>query len=557
MRIAIEGCTRIFAYVQIYLSEIAVYQPLPPPIEPGIRSKHLNHEIKGYNCGTVCDLFSTALEAVLPLISKGNDRMKESYLPRATNPGGKSFIFQCLVGCLLILSIPSVPRIKAQSNAKPSWIDGYWQLTAEFPDYDLDTSVRFKTAADARAVEGVALGPTAGRAGSFVGTILGNHLSLIVPGPLGEMRVDLTLSDNSLSGTWAAAELKGNIRGTRMVSGKPEPNYYPKYLRTVCQVLRDSFYEPRLNGVDIGKLGARYAEQLADVRDDGDFVTLIRRLLREFKSSHTDFFLAPHGSPMRGRTPPVTSRSLSPEIYYLRIRHFDPLSAQDRQDFNMAMVKALEEAEKSPSLIMDLRGNRGGNLGLVFRSLGHFLQHGQDAICAIGRAGTSAVASILNAAGNGASSLPVVRSSSNSIFGEILRSGAAIIRIDAEQKRQYQGRIVILVDEGCYSGCELFSAILRDRGRAILIGNRTGGEVLGSLTYTIAKNMIFMKKDTGWRLEIPVIDFRTIGAERIEGKGVKPDIEVPKGGAGDSVLAEALKYLGKQPSKPLSKAHVR
>ncbi|MBZ5496413.1 MAG: hypothetical protein LAP85_08420 [Acidobacteriia bacterium] len=103
--------------------------------------------------------------------------MNESYLPRATNPGGKSFIFQCLVGCLLILAIPSVPRIKAQSNAKPGWIDGYWQLTAEFPDYDLDTSVRFKTAADAQAVEGVVLGPTAGRAGSFVGTILGNHLS--------------------------------------------------------------------------------------------------------------------------------------------------------------------------------------------------------------------------------------------------------------------------------------------------------------------------------------------------------------------------------------------
>jgi C-terminal processing protease CtpA/Prc len=54
---------------------------------------------------------------------------------------------------------------------------------------------------------------------------------------------------------------------------------------------------------------------------------------------------------------------------------------------------------------------------------------------------------------------------------------------------------------------------------------------------------VFKKKDTGWRLEIPVVDFRTISGERIEGKGLAPDIEVRLGGAADAVVEEALRYL--------------
>ena len=468
--------------------------------------------------------------------------MKGFSWPHAPKPSRRSLAFQRLAACLLALLVLRVPGINAQRASKSGGIDGFWQLTAEFPDYDLTSTVLFKTGADAQSVEGIVLGPTSGRAGSFAGSVSRTLLSLTAPGTLGEMRVNLTVSDNTLSGTWSTAELVGHIRGFRGASRKPEPNYYPKYLRTVCQILRDDFYDPHLNGVDLQEVTAKYAAQLANGRDDGEFVTLIRRLLGELKTSHTDFFLAPDAFPVNEKTPLITSRSLSPETYYLRIRHFDPPSAQN---FNQAIDNALEEAAKYPSLVMDLRGNRGGNLGLVYRSLGHFLQAGRDAGYAFGRRGSSEATSISNAAWVGTSGLPVVRSSSSSIIGEIIRNGAAVIRIDAGQKSSYQGRLVILVDEGCYSGCEVFAATLRESGRAVLIGNRTGGEALGSVTYTVVKNLVFTKKDTGWRLEVPVVDFRTVGGERLEGNGVKPDIEVPKGGGSDAVLAEAIKYLGR------------
>ena len=443
-----------------------------------------------------------------------------------------------LVLCLVVLGLLPSGAVEAQRGAKPAAIDGDWKLTAEFPEFDLDSTVRFRTSADGRTVEGVVLGPTSGRPSTVVGTMTGSQLSLTAPGPLGEMRVSLTYSDPTISGTWAAPDLTGPIRGTRMAPRKPEPNYYPKYFRWTYERLRNNFYYPRLNDVEIEKVHAGYAEQLATVRDDADFVLLIRRFLGEFKTSHTDFYLAPGGSPIRERVPLVTWRRLSPEINYLRIRHFSPQSARESTDFN----RALEEAAGSPSVVIDLRGNRGGNASLVFHALSLFLEPGLDASYVLGRRGTSAAAAMPNPSEHAIPGLLVVPSS-RVPWPAIVSKGAAVIRIDGVPKRLYRGRTVVLVDDRCVSACELFAAILRDRGGAVLIGGQTPGELLLSQTYTINKNMVFKTKDSGWRFEFPILDFRTISGERIEGKGLAPDREVQSGGAADVALEAALRYL--------------
>ncbi len=467
--------------------------------------------------------------------------MKESYALRFVNRGPTIRVPLLLLYLLALIAL-CVIRLQAQSPSKPATIDGYWQLSAQLPDYDLDTVLRLRTSQDGREVEGVALGPTSGRSGNFAGTISDDDVRLKVSGPMGDMLVSLTLAGDTLSGTWIAGELAGKVTGIRTAARKPDTTYYPKYLRTVCQLLKDNFYDPRLNGVNIDDLGARYAAQLENVRDDGDFVTLIRHMLGEFRTSHLDFFLAPDDALRKERTSAVASWKLSPDIYYINIRHFDVRSVQARQDFTSTIEKALQEAVKSSSLIVDLRGNRGGNAGLALCVLGYLLQPGQNAGFAFGRNGTTAANAISNSASSGAAVLPVVRSSSLTT-SEIIRAGAAVIRIDGTQKKLYKGRIVALIDQRCYSASELFAAILRESAGAVLIGTRTAGELLGSNTYTILKNMVVAKKDTGWRLEVPVVEFRAMSGERIEGKGVKPDIEVPPGAGADSVLTEAVRYL--------------
>ncbi len=451
-----------------------------------------------------------------------------------------------VTACLLCAAAAWPGTIAAQDSGKSRGVDGYWQLIAALPDYNLTTNVRFRTAPDGETVEGVVLGPTSGRPGAFTARLSGNHLSSTVPGPLGDMRVDLTLSTDTFAGTWAAGDLHGSVTAVRKPARKPEPDYYAKFFKTVCDVLRDKFYDPRLNGADLEKLRAKYALHLADLRDDGDFVTMVRRLVGEFGTSHTDFFLQPDVAPLKERNPAILSRPLSPGVSYLRIGRFESPSAQDREAFSQAMNEAMENVADARSLIVDLRGNRGGNVAVVFRSLGYFLSAGQDVAYVAGRKGFGAFASFPGRTGSVPAGMAVVKSSNNAMFAEVFRAGAAVIRTDSDERRPYRGKTAALIDEGCYSACELFAAILRDRAGAVLVGSRTAGEVLGSEVYSIVKNMVVTKADTGWRLEVPIFDFRTMRGERMEGNGVKPDIEVAKGGTGDVVLSAALKYLERQ-----------
>ena len=445
---------------------------------------------------------------------------------------------------LLCLAVLSGATIVAQDKGKTGVVDGFWQMTAVLPDYDVTTTVRFRTAPDGETVEGVVLGPTSGRTGTFTGRLSGDRLSLTVPGPLGDMRADLTLSADTLSGTWAAGAVQGGVTAVRKPSRQPETEYYAKYLNAVCDLLRDKFYDPRLGGADLPALKARYLERLATVKDDGDFVTLVRHLLAETRTSHTDFFLQPDTAVLTEKRPSIAFRALSPRVSYLGIRLFDAPAGQDRQSFYRALEGAFDKIGDSSALIVDLRGNRGGNLNVMFRTLGRFVKSGRDAAYVAARKGIDSVANLSSAGGGVRPEVPVVKSSSNSMFADALRTGVAIVRIDAGQAKPYQGRIVALIDEGCYSSCELFAAILREEAGAVLVGRRSAGEVLGSEVYTIVKNMVVTRKDTGWRLEIPIFDFRTMKGDRIEGNGVKPDIELAQGGTDDAALAAALKYLG-------------
>jgi carboxyl-terminal processing protease len=109
----------------------------------------------------------------------------------------------------------------------------------------------------------------------------------------------------------------------------------------------------------------------------------------------------------------------------------------------------------------------------------------------------------------------------------------------------YQRPLVLLVNGGSRSAKEVFSHILKRSGRATLVGTTTAGHVLGTSP--------FLLED--WALlEIPMVDVIADG-ERLEGKGVRPHVEVSTEldeNGKDLQLAKALevvidKIAGKDP----------
>ena len=83
--------------------------------------------------------------------------------------------------------------------------------------------------------------------------------------------------------------------------------------------------------------------------------------------------------------------------------------------------------------------------------------------------------------------------------------------------RAYGKPLAVVIDRGSRSAKELVSFYLQRERRATLVGERTAGNVLGTLPTRL----------TDWAyLEIPRVDYIVRGV-RLEGHGVAPDVEVP------------------------------
>ena len=81
----------------------------------------------------------------------------------------------------------------------------------------------------------------------------------------------------------------------------------------------------------------------------------------------------------------------------------------------------------------------------------------------------------------------------------------------------YKGKVVVLIDGGSASTTELCAAGLQENGRARVVGETTMGAVLPSIFDRLPTNAIF---------QYAISDYKSPKNILIEGRGVKPDLEV-------------------------------
>jgi carboxyl-terminal processing protease len=141
---------------------------------------------------------------------------------------------------------------------------------------------------------------------------------------------------------------------------------------------------------------------------------------------------------------------------------------------------ALRGMSDAPGVVLDLRGNRGGLLGLVY-GLGGLLE------------------------------------TSDTSFGT-MRTRAAVIPLWVNpQKNPYRGQVAVLIDSTTQSAGEIFAGGLGESGRAVVIGERSAGATLPSASKELP---------TGAILQYAFADFVTAYGRHLEGHGVTPDVAV-------------------------------
>lgn len=197
----------------------------------------------------------------------------------------------------------------------------------------------------------------------------------------------------------------------------------------------------------------------------------------------------------------VTTRRLPYQIGYIDLTGFGP---EIERDFEAAML----QMQDTRGLILDLRHNGGGFVTTVTQLASYFFAEETD-------------------------------------LGEfITRFGRSTRRRTVRLRQVYRQPLIVLVSSRSASGAEIFAAAMQERKRALVIGTNpaTCGCLLG-----VSRTL---KLPDGGKLNISDTDYRSAFGRRIEGVGVKPDLNIEIQvvdliAKRDRALEESVEYLGR------------
>lgn len=143
--------------------------------------------------------------------------------------------------------------------------------------------------------------------------------------------------------------------------------------------------------------------------------------------------------------------------------------------------RAMEKLSDTAELVLDLRGNRGG-------------------------------------AGNLAAALAHELSARPGSLGQMkFRNNAQPMAYPGTGDQAYGGRITVWTDEWTGSTAEILARGLQTNRGAVVVGSVTAGAVLPSIVRELP---------SGGLLQYPIANYLDVKGEPLEGRGVKPDVEV-------------------------------
>ena len=245
------------------------------------------------------------------------------------------------------------------------------------------------------------------------------------------------------------------------------------------------------------------------------------------------------------RPPIVEPKSLwhamvAPAVGLLKVTYFPGATGlRFARELDLAIANLKEQGVKY--LVIDLRGNIGGGLGLA--RLASYLCSGQIPI------GNSLTPTRLRR-GYKREDLPLVRMPSSA--AELLwtlarfsfRDKSVVLLTQDLGAQPFHDRTVILVNEWTNSAAEMVAGFAAENGLATIVGRRTAGNVLGATNFKVC---------SGYWVRFPIYGWYTSKGVCLEGKGVFPDVEVeidPTSlNAGiDQGMNKALEILGRNDS---------
>ncbi len=203
-----------------------------------------------------------------------------------------------------------------------------------------------------------------------------------------------------------------------------------------------------------------------------------------------------------------TPRLLPSGFGYIRFSNFLGFLEAD-------IIREIEKMKDAPGMIIDLRNNGGGAADMSVNLLNRFFKDEQKGVTLITRTGK-----------------PI-----KFFFVDLMKLDP---KLSGTKDKAYTKPVVVLTNENSASASEVFSVVMKESGRATLIGTRTCGCLLGYLGLADVPG--------GAQMAYSEIGFLTKNGTRVEHEGVTPQIEIKPAREDyllnrDRVLERAIEHL--------------
>ncbi|NJR72154.1 MAG: hypothetical protein HC782_03535 [Gammaproteobacteria bacterium] len=204
----------------------------------------------------------------------------------------------------------------------------------------------------------------------------------------------------------------------------------------------------------------------------------------------------------------MTARTLPSGFGYIRFSGFNGALTD-------GILAELATMKNTPGMVIDLRNNGGGSGAMVQRLLEQFFKDDLTGLTASTRDGKPIKVFFV----------PIIK-----LAPTLKGSGA----------NAYANPVVVLTNESSASASEIFSIVMKESGRATLIGERTCG--------CLTAYMGLADVPGGAQMAYSEVGYITKKGTRVEGEGVIPTIEVKPSQEDmllnrDRVLERAVQYL--------------